>query len=71
MAVTMVAFLPPVSADSSMDGFCRSMVMPVSVPPVRITKSTSGWVTRRDPTLPPEHGTNCSTLREIPARQKH
>ena len=45
--------------------------MPVSVPPVRMTKSTPSWATRWAPSRPPEQGTNCSTFLEIPARQKH
>src|ERR1017187_4293432 len=70
-AVTIIASLPPVSANKFRRGLSRSIVSAVSVPPVRITEFTFGWVMSLRPSLPPEHGTNCKIFFETPARQKH
>ena len=70
-AVTIVAFLPPVSAKRFMVGLAASMRRAVSVPPVRITASTPSCVTSRSPTVPPLQGANCSAVLGTPARQKH
>ena len=71
MAVTIPAFLPPVSAQSRRLGVAASMARAVSVPPVRITAETSEWATSLAPGPAPEQGRNCSVCRETPARQKH
>ena len=71
IAVAIMAFFPPVSAESRISGFAANIVSAVSVPPVRITAETSGWVTSRVPAPAPGHGTNCSVRRDTPARQKH
>ena len=70
-AVTMVAFLPPVSAKRLRAGLARKRPSAVAVPPVRMTALTFGWLTSRPPWVPPGQGTNWSVLRETPARQKH
>ena len=71
MAVTIVAFLPPVSASKCSDGLSRSMFSAVSVPPVRITALTPAWFTSCRPARLPAQGRNCSVFRETPPRQKH
>ena len=61
-AVTMVAFLPPVSARRFIVGLWRSMSAAVAVPPVRITASTASCETSCWPTVPPLQGANCSAV---------
>jgi hypothetical protein len=69
--VTIVAFLPPVSARRLIDGLRWSMSSAVAVPPVRITASTASWLTNCWPTVAPLQGTNCRAVRGTPAAQKH
>ncbi len=71
IAVTIVAFLPPVSASRCMSGRASSIRNAVSVPPVRMTTSASFDATIRAPPVAPEQGTNCSAVRGTPAAQKH
>jgi hypothetical protein len=71
MAVTMLAFLPPVSARSRIPGSRRSRWNAVAVPPVKITVSTSGWVARRWAAVSLSPYTNWSARWLTPADQKH
>src|SRR4051812_37620080 len=71
MAVTIVAFFPPVSAKSGRSGRAFRRLIAVAVPPVRITAFTSGFVASVLAILGSEQGRNCSVAFEMPARQKH
>ena len=71
MAVTMVAFFPPVSADNSASGRFSSKFNAVLVPPVKMIAFTSGcpdsvWIGS-----PSSQVTSCKASCGIPASQKH
>ena len=71
IAVTIVAFLPPVSASRFIAGLAASIRSAVAVPPVRMTTSTAGELTSRLPPSSTEHGASWSASIGTPARQKH
>ena len=66
----MIAFLPEVSALMTMRGFQPRNSFAVSEAPVRITDSTSGWLTRRLPASASSALTSCTRSSEMPASRR-
>ena len=67
--MTIIAFLPLVSASSGSSGRHERNSAAVSHEPVRMTRSTSGCETSRRPSAPSSMSTRASTSRGTPACQ--